>query len=154
VRVESVSNSTARLSDGRRLPADVAVWVAGAAPPPLLASLNLPRDEAGFLLTRDTLQSTGGEPIFAVGDTGSIEGRRVPKAGVFAIRQGPVLWENIAHLLSGTPLQRYEPQRHFLKLISTGDGRALFVCRNFVLHGRWCWWLKDWIDRRFVQKYQ
>src|SRR5690606_7749982 len=77
-----------------------------------------------------------------------------PKAGVFAVRQGPVLWANIHRQLRGETLQVYEPQRGFLKLFNTGDNRAIAEYRGFALHAGWAWKLKDWIDGRFMDKYQ
>lgn len=130
------------------------VWATGAATPPLLARLGLPTDPRGFLLTRDTLQSTSGAPVFTVGNTGTIAGASTPKAGVYAVRQGPVLWDNIQRTLRGAPLRPYRPQRRFLRLLNTGDGRAIAEWRGLSFEGVWCWWLKDAIDSRFMKPYQ
>jgi hypothetical protein len=53
----------------------------------------------------------------------------------------------------GRPLRPYRPQTSFLRLINTGDGRAIGEYRGFTFEGRWCWWLKDWIDRRFIDQF-
>lgn len=153
-RVESVSEEGVRLEDGRTIESDLVLWATGAVAPPLLGVLGLPTDERGFLLTRDTLQTTGGDPVFAVGDTGTLEGKRAPKAGVFAVRQGPILWENLARVLDGRELKRYEPQTGFLKLMATGDRRAILSYKGLAFHARWCWRLKDRIDGGFMDKYQ
>jgi len=142
------------LDAGLTVEADVILWATGAAAPPLLATLGLPTDARGFLLTAETLQSTSGAPIFAVGDTGTIAGSRTAKAGVYAVRQGPVLWENIQRMLTGEPLRRYTPQQGFLKLVNTGDGRAIGEWKGLSFEGAWCWWLKDYIDGRFMDKFQ
>ena len=104
-RVVRVAPRQLVLDDGAAIDADVILRATGAAPPPLVGLLGLPTDERGFLLTRDTLQSTSRLPVFVVGDTGTIEGTPLPKAGVFAVRQGPVLWDNIARCLAGRPLR-------------------------------------------------
>lgn len=153
-RVTEVNNGTLRLDNGDSIPADLVLWATGASPPPLLENLPLPKDERGFLSTRPTLQTTADLPIFVVGDTGTIEGEELPKAGVYAVREGPVLWENMQRTLAGKPLQRYVPQRSFLKLLNTGDGGAIAEYKGFSFHGRWCWKLKDFIDGRFMDKYQ
>ncbi|MBW3600131.1 MAG: selenide, water dikinase SelD [Planctomycetes bacterium] len=153
-RVVRVTQDEIVLDNGERIGADLVLWSTSAAAPPLLASLNLPRDDEGFLLTGATLQTTAGLPIFAVGDTGTIAGRELPKAGVYAVRQGPVLWENIRRMLAGRPLAPYEPQRGFMKLLNTGDGRALGDWKGITFEGRWTWSLKDRIDGRFMDKYQ
>lgn len=153
-RVTQVDGGRLALDDGEIVEADLILWLTSAAAPPLLAALGLPTDPRGFLLTTDTLQTTAGDPIFAVGDTGTIAGSQLPKAGVFAVRQGPVLWENIGRTLAAEPLQSYTPQQGFLKLLNTGDGRAIGEWKGLSFEGAWAWWLKDVIDRRFVRRYQ
>lgn len=153
-KVAGVTDEEVYLDDGSRMAADAVVWAAGAAAPPLVNNIALPKDPQGFLLTRDTLQSTGADDVFAVGDTGTVEGHNLPKAGVHAVREGPVLWRNIRSLLRGRPLRRYAPQADFLRLLNTGDGKALMDYKGWALHARWCWFLKDWIDTRFVSRFR
>jgi selenide,water dikinase len=153
-RVAEVDVDRVVLDDGQQLPSDLVIWATGAAAPPALSRLGLPTDEQGFLQTRTTLQTTADFPVFAVGDSGTMEGRAPPKAGVYAVRQGPFLWENIGRLLSDRPLVSYHPQRNFLKLLNTGDGRAIGEYHGFAFSGRWAWRLKNRIDGRFLDMYQ
>ena len=158
-RVRNIADGQLQTDSGLSLPADIVLWATGAAAPPLLRQLNLPADKRGFLLTDQTLRTTAGAPIFAVGDTGTMESESVPKAGVFAVRQAPILWENIERTLAGKELVRYHPQRRFLKLLNTGDRRAIGeypLGKRFGLssHSRWMWKLKELIDSRCVSKYQ
>jgi pyridine nucleotide-disulfide oxidoreductase family protein len=141
------------LADGRQVEADVIIWATGATAPPIVGTLGLPVDERGFLLTRPTLQTLADAPIFAVGDAGTIGESPTPKSGVYAVRQAPVAWKNIACVLDDRPLRLYRPQRDFLKLFNTGDGRAIGEYLGFTFEGRWCWRLKDWIDRRFMRQF-
>jgi len=120
----------------------------------VLAKLSLPTDERGFIATESTLKTTAGWPIFAVGDSGTTIADPAPKAGVYAVRQAPVLWNNLRAALSGSELIPYVPQRDFLKLLNTGDGKALLQYKSLTFYGRWCWWLKVFIDRRFVKQFQ
>ncbi len=140
--------------DGQRWEPDLILWATSAKPPALLELLELPRDERGFLLTRNTLQSTGDEHIFAVGDTGTVEGERYAKAGVYAVRQGPVLWENLRRKIEGQPLHDWKPQSQFLTLLNTGDDRAILTYRGLSFHARWCWRLKNRIDTKFMAMFQ
>jgi selenide, water dikinase len=142
------------LDDGERLPVDLALWATSAAAPESLARLGLPTDEQGFLLTRPTLQTTADAPIFAVGDSGTCPDRPTPKAGVYAVRQGPILWQNLQRSLCGEPPVEYVPQRGFLSLLATGDRRAILSYKGFSAHAAWCWKLKDYIDGRFMDMYQ
>ena len=153
-RVTRVDGSRLDLDDGTPIESDVTVWATGAVAPPVLSRMGLPTGADGFLLTSATLQSTGGAPVFAVGDTGSIVGERTPKAGVYAVRQGPVLWDNLQRALDGRPLRRFEPQRHFLRLLNVGEGCAIGEWRGVSFEGAWCRRLKDFIDVRFVARYR
>lgn len=142
------------LSDGRCLPADLVLCATSAAAPPELARCGLALDEHGFVQTRDTLEAVGAQGVFAVGDCGTIVDHPAPKAGVYAVRQGPVLWENLRRKLSGGRLQSYRPQSGFLSLLATGDGRAILSYKGRTALGRCCWRLKDHIDRKFMRMYQ
>ena len=153
-RVTKIVDGVVTLSNGDTLETDIALWATSAIAPPLLANVGLPKDDRGFLLTRPTLQSVRDDSIFAVGDSGTIEGSQNPKAGVYAVRQGRVLWENLQRSLSGQSLEQYEPQRDFLKLFNTGDGKAIGEYKRLTFHSRWAWKLKDGIDGKFMDKYQ
>ena len=153
-RVTRVEDGAVVCADGRQIPADLVVLAAGAAPPPVVDGMALPKDPRGFLLTRDTLQSTGPANVFAVGDSGTVANAGTPKAGVYAVRQGPVLWNNLCALLRGEPLSSYEPQHDFLRLLNTGDGKAVMDYKGWTAHARWCWRLKDYLDSRFMARFR
>lgn len=153
-RVVRVSPTAVHCDDGPPLPADLVLWVTGAVADPLLRRLGLPTDDRGFLLTDATLRSTSGAQVFAVGDTGTIEHETLPKAGLHAVRHGPILWRNLPRALAGAALESYVPQRSFLKLLNTGDGGAIGEWRGISFQGRWAWHVKDHIDTSFVARYQ
>lgn len=152
-RVQSVTHQHVCERDGRRVRADIVLWATGATAPDWLREMGLATDDRGFLLTRPTLRSVSSDRVFAVGDTGTIEDNALPKAGVHAVRQGPVLWTNIHRLLNQQPLAIYRPQRSFLKLINLGDGTAIGDYGGRTVRGGWAWSLKDYIDRRFMKMY-
>ncbi|MDB5334808.1 MAG: dehydrogenase-like protein / Selenide,water dikinase [Planctomycetaceae bacterium] len=143
-----------RLSGGATLTADIIIWATSASPPTVLDQFKLPKTDGGFLAVRATLQTTADVPVFVVGDTASFVDQRVPKAGVYAVREGPILWENLQNMLAGRDLVDYRPQRDFLSLLATGDGRALLQYKGWTQHGTWAWKLKDHIDRKFMRMYQ
>jgi len=137
-----------------RIACDVAVWATGAAPLPFPSGSPLPQDRAGFTRVRPTLQVVGRDEIFAVGDCASFDAFPwVKKAGVYAVRQGPVLAANLRARLAGGGLTSYRPQRDFLALINLGNRRALGSKWGAVFAGRWVWHLKDVIDRRFMGRF-
>lgn len=154
-RVSQVSQASIEDEHGNCHSADVVIWATGAAPPPLLGKLGLPTDKRGFLATNTFLQSTADANIFAVGDTGTIESNPAPKAGVFAVRQAPVLWHNLQATFDSTrPMKEFIPQGDFLKILNTGQGKALLEYHGWTFYARWCWWLKRRIDKTFVRQYQ
>ena len=130
------------------------IWATSAVAPPILKNLGLETDGNGFVSTHATLQSVSSDRIFAVGDSGTIVGSNLVKAGVYAVRQGPVLWDNLRRLLWGRKLVDYVPQKGFLKLINTADNRSIAEYRGKSFYGGWCWRLKDRIDRKFMKMYQ
>jgi len=140
--------------DGEKLPCELAVWATTAAPPAVLKGFDLPKSSRGFLSVRSTLQSTADVPVFAVGDVADLFGDPVPKAGVYAVREARVLWHNLQRLLDHEPLRTYRPQRGFLSLLSCGDGTAILDYKGWSVHSTWAWWLKQWIDWRFVRRFQ
>lgn len=153
-RVTSVSSDALITDDGQRHEFDGVIWATGASAPPVLSKLGLQTDDRGFIATSKTLQSLSDPRIFAVGDSGTIVDSPCPKAGVYAVRQCPVIWHNLNALPSDKPLVHFEPQKDFLKLLNTGDGKALLEYRRFTVHAGWCWNLKTWIDKRFISTYQ
>ena len=153
-RVATVGSGRVTLDDGVTVDADLVLWATGASSPTILSRLGLPTDDRGFLLTAPSLQSVADPRVFAVGDSGTIDATPTAKAGVYAVRQGPILWKNLGRVLEGRAVAPYVPQRGFLKLINTGDGRAVGEFHGISFEGRWCWRLKDWIDDRFIARFQ
>jgi selenide,water dikinase len=141
--------------DARGRPADLVVWATGAAPTPLLVASQLPCDERGFARVGATLEVAGCEDLFAAGDCAALdEDPWVPRAGVYAVREGPILAANLRARLEGGRLRRYRPQRDFLALLNLGERRALGAKRGIAFAGGWVWRWKDRIDRRFVQRFR
>lgn len=138
---------------GDTLAADEVVWVTQAGGAAWLAATGLALDEAGFIRVTDTLQTETDPRIFAAGDCASMIGRPLEKAGVFAVRMGPVLAENLRRSLLDQSLKAYRPQRRWLALISTGDRHAIASRGALFARGDWVWRWKDRIDRRFMERF-
>ncbi|MFN3954490.1 MAG: selenide, water dikinase SelD [Pararhodobacter sp.] len=148
-RVQSVGADHVRLESGECLAADLTLGAAGARPQPWLAQTGLQLSE-GFITVDAHLRSVSHPQIFAAGDCAHMAQSPRPKAGVFAVRQAPVLADNLRAALSGGRLRRYRPQRDYLKLISLGGRVGLADKWGLALHGRWLWVVKDRIDARFM----
>lgn len=154
-RVQEAKQDVVVYDDGSRMPYEALLWATGAFSHSIFIDSKLPVDERGFVSTRDTLQVAGFKDLFAVGDCATMENfPETPKAGVYAVRQGPYLIANLFAALAGRPLRRYKPQGDFLTLLNLGNGTALGAKWGLSFEGKWVMGLKDWIDRRFMRKFQ
>jgi selenide,water dikinase len=141
-------------SFGGKIPADTIFWVTSAASQSWLAKTGLELDEAGFILIKPTLQSVNFDSVFAAGDIAHNRLYPRPKAGVFAVRHGPVLYDNIRRYLLGQKPKPYKPQSVYLSLISTGGKYAVAARGRYRAEGAWVWRWKNWIDQRFMNKFR
>jgi selenide,water dikinase len=142
-------------ADGAFRPLDEILWATAAGAAPWLRDTGLPLDAHGFIAVDATLRSPAEAPVFAAGDIAASLVHPRPKAGIFAVRQGPVLAANLRRVLRGEAPRPFALQRDFLSLISTGDksavaSRGAWAAGGQGLVGRALWRLKDRIDRRFV----
>ena len=148
--VRAVTAEGVTLSDGV-IPADFVCGAAGAMPHAWLSHTGLVHDR-GFLTVDDRLR-TSDPMIFAVGDCADMAFAPRPKAGVYAVRQAPVLLHNLRTALRGTGSTKpYHPQRDYLKLISLGGKSALGERFGMTFSGPWVWRWKDHIDQKFMSK--
>ncbi|MBB5270612.1 FAD-dependent oxidoreductase [Quisquiliibacterium transsilvanicum] len=168
-----------RFEDGTSVLADLVVVATGARSADWLVRA-AQRDAValaphGGLAVRSDLRSTSHSSVFAAGDCAGFVDRTMPRSGVHALRQGPVLAANLARALeSGSsggavasagagdaadtgpgqaPLQRYVPRRWTLALLNRCDGSAIGAWGPLGFAGDWAWRWKDGIDRRFMARF-
>lgn len=129
-------------------------WVTQADSPAWIKQSKLALDTRGFILVNHTLQSCSHPYIFATGDIATIENDPRPKAGVFAVRQGKPLFENLQRIIQDKPLKNYFPQKQYLSLIGTGDKSAIASWWKLGFHSPLLWTWKDYIDCKFMQNFE
>ncbi|MCZ6828454.1 MAG: selenide, water dikinase SelD [Gammaproteobacteria bacterium] len=149
-RVVQVGEQVLSTADGSKHRFDELFWCTAAVAEGWLRDTGLPCDSAGFLRVTDTLQVQGYAHIFAAGDVATQLDHPRPKAGVYAVRQAPVLAHNLLACLRGDKLREHRPQRRFLSLLSLGDKLAVADRGVFSASGSWVWRWKDRIDRKFM----
>lgn len=154
VRALHFDEGHVRLADGTSLPADEALWATGVRGPALLAASGLDCDAIGCVQVDGTLQSISHKGVFAAGDCAAVEGAIRPKAGVWAVRAGGPLAENLRRAGAGLELLPWRPQRHALAILGLGNGRAVAWRGGFAVAGTLVAHWKSHIDRRWMTKYQ
>jgi selenide,water dikinase len=154
-RVTKICEKSLVLDDGSEIPRQIVFVGVSAEAPKLFRESKLPINEDGFIQVDEFLRVLGHSNLFAAGDCCEFTPHHLPKAGVFAVREGPVLFENIkAKILDQTHLTKYIPQKHWLSILVSGESKAILCYRNFAIRGRIAWLLKDYIDRRFMRRFQ
>ncbi len=130
---------------------DLALLATGAAPLPWLRQSGLRTDARGYVLVDRALRSLSHPEVFALGDCATLADASHPKSGVYAVRHGEALIENLRRLVAGAALEPYTPQRKALALITCGARYAIAERGAWSARGRWVWWWKDSIDRRWLR---
>ncbi len=141
------------LSTGRVVAPDKVLWVTHVTAPDWLAGTGLAADEQGFVKVNPYLQSVSHPAVFAAGDVAHLVGQERAKSGVYAVRAGPYLADNLRRFLTQRQLKTYRAQPQHLALLGTGDGSAIASRGEWGAQGKLYWRLKDWIDWRFMNKF-
>ncbi len=151
--ITTLADSMLKSSDNREFNADKILWATKASAPSWLAEAGVAVNNSGFVAITEFLQSESHPQIFAAGDIASSQKYPRPKSGVFAVRQGPVLAENLRRALLKKPLLPYQPQKQFLSLIGLGDASAIASRGPLFAKGKWVWRWKQHIDVKFMTMY-
>jgi pyridine nucleotide-disulfide oxidoreductase family protein len=150
VRIEA---GVLHLAGGARLACDAPVLATGPQPPAWLRGSGLQLGDAGHVLTGPTLQSLSHPEVFAAGDVALRPEAPLPASGVFAVRAGPPLAQNLRRFVAGGRLEPWQPSRRALSLIACGERRAILSWGGLAAEGRACWWWKDRIDRAWITRF-
>lgn len=153
-RVSHIARGRVHCVEGISLDSDYSIVATGASAPDWITRSGLKIDDRGFIAVDGFLRSISHPDVFAVGDIASMIADPRPKMGVYAVRQGPILDENLHRVLRSERLRRYVPQRTALALISTGAKHAVASWNGLAFEGDWVWRWKDKIDRRFMATYR
>lgn len=153
--VTRVEKNSVTTSLNNEITFDKLIWLTGPKAHGLFKSSGLPVDKNGFLLVEDTLQVKKYPFIFGAGDC--ITFRNYPnidKAGVYAVKEGPILFENIKGYFKSGYGSAFKPQKDYLSILSIGNREGFLLYKGYAFSGKWAWSLKNWIDTKFVKQYQ
>ena len=140
------------ISNGSKIESNFTVVAAGATGYEWLKSTDLTLKD-GFIEVDCNLRVKGCKNLFGAGDCINLSFSPRPKAGVFAVRQAPILFKNIRSYLLGKRLKTFSPQKNYLKLISLGEKKAISDYFLPSFSGSRVWNFKDRIDQSFMQKF-
>jgi len=153
-RLAEVVGNQIRLADGTFYPFDVAFMALGVQPSRIFSDSGIPTGPDGGLLVNSFLQSVVHPEMFGGGDCVSLEGRPLAKVGVYAVRQNPILYYNLLAALEGKDMKAFMPQKDYMLIFNMGNGRGILWKKNFLWEGRLAFLFKDYIDRKFMRKFQ
>ena len=151
--VVSYGEGVARLGDGREVEAGLVVPAVGLVPSPVFRRSGFVTGDDGGLWVDHYLRCAGDGRLFGGGDSVCFRGGSLPRLGVFAIRQGPILFHNLQAALGNEPPRTFKPQKRYLYVLNFGDGTGLGIYGSLAWRGKSAMWLKDRIDRRFMAEY-
>ncbi len=145
-----VTANSVRCDSGLTVECDRTFWVTNASAPPWLKESGLTLTDSGFLAVKDTLQTLSHPNIFAAGDVATMVNHKRPKAGVFAVRQGPPLYKNLKRYVTDQPLKPFRPQSRYLNIIDTDTETSIASWGPFAVRAKWCRSWKNRIDHKFM----
>lgn len=162
-RIDAISDGQVTLSDGRSLPADAVLWATGSVGHPWLTAAGLPTDDRDFIRVLPSLRPPGYPRVFAAGDCATVIGNEAKrKVGVHAVKQGPILRDNLEAAIQGLrchqashawALTPFRPYAMAPLILSTGTREGLWTADNLWMRGRPILRLKHAIDRRWIRPY-
>ncbi|WP_067814595.1 NAD(P)/FAD-dependent oxidoreductase [Actinomadura kijaniata] len=100
-KVASMTAGAVRLADGREVRGHLTIWAAGFGVPDLAARSGLSTDEAGRLLTDETLTSVDDDRIVAAGDAASPSGLPYRMGCQSAVQLGPHAADAVLRRIEG-----------------------------------------------------
>ncbi len=153
-RAEAIEDGKILLSDGQSIEYQMVLPAVGVRSYPIFEKSGLKTAKDGAMIVTRTLNSVDFPNIFGGGDCITLEDKAIDRVGVYAVRQNPILYKNIMSALDGGEMERFEPQEVYMLIFNLGDGTGIFVRKSWVWNGRLAFAFKNYIDKRFMNKFQ
>jgi len=152
--VHRLRRNQVELDSGQGFEADLTMLALGVKPSSLFADSGLRTGQDGGLLVNELLQHPDYPEIFGGGDCIFFEKQPLDKVGVYAVRENPILFHNLEATLNRAELKPFHPGGDYLLIYNLGDGTGILNKGGLTFGGRPAFWIKDWIDRRFMKRFQ
>lgn len=152
--LNTIKDKTIVLEDGSYLDSDFIFLATGIRISSLFKDSGLSTTEDGALLVNSFLQSVDCPNLFGGGDCVSLVNKKLDKVGVYAVRENPILLSNLLNYIKGKPMKAFNPQSHYLLILNLGNGKGIAWRKKRVFKSRLAFCLKNYIDQRFMNKFQ
>jgi NADH dehydrogenase FAD-containing subunit len=152
--VKEIKSGRITLESGQSYDVDLIFLATGVRPSPVFQESGLPAGPDGGLLVNRFLQSIQYPDIFGGGDCIYFQDQPLDKVGVYAVRQNPILYNNLMASLEEKELQPFNPGGDYLLIFNMGDDTGILHKKWLTLGGRPAFIIKDYIDRKFMKKFQ
>ena len=133
---------------------DFILLATGVHPSSFFETAGMAVGRDGGLLVNRFLQHVDYPEVFGGGDCISFQERELDKVGVYAVRENPVLLHNLKAIIQGQPLQAFDPGGDYLLIFNLGQGQGVLRKRWLNMSGRLAFKVKDWIDRKFIERFK
>jgi NADH dehydrogenase FAD-containing subunit len=152
--VKTVEKNKITLETGTAFDTDFVFMALGVKPSSLFEASGLPMGPDKGLRVNKYLQSVAYPQIFGGGDCIYFEDQPLDKVGVYAVRQNPVLLHNLMASLDERELEPFDPGPDYLLIFNLGGRTGILRKNKLVFGGRLAFMIKDYIDRKFIRRFQ
>jgi len=152
--VELIDSEKIIFTTGENLKYDIAINASGITPSRIFCNSGMKTGIDGGLSVNKYLQSVEYAGIFAGGDCINFEPGYLNKVGVYAVREGMILYRNLLAYIKNGVLEEFRPQKNYLSILNMGFKKGIMLWNGTVLSGSIPFYFKYFLDSRFMKKYK
>lgn len=148
-----VTKESVKLSSGEVLPMDFMIFAGGIEPNGLVHALDLDKNEMGYIVTNDHLQTQSYSNVFAIGDCTTIynNDKVVAPTADTAEQMADICYKNINRLADKKPLLSHKIKSRGI-LIALGRGYAAAKIYGFYFNGYFAYIVKKIVEKVYEKR--
>lgn len=152
-KVVEVKKDSVTLSNGEVMKMDFMIFAGGIEPNHLVYELDLDKNDRGYLISNEYLQSQNYEEVFTIGDCTTIynNNEEVPSTADAAEQMGELCAINITNMINNKPLIKHEIKSRGV-LIALGRGYAVSKIFGIYISGYLSYIMKKLIEKIYAKK--
>ncbi|MEE8418591.1 MAG: FAD-dependent oxidoreductase, partial [Dehalococcoidales bacterium] len=137
-QITRIWNEGVEINGKETVPSSTLIWVAGVVANPVIAAMDVKKDNTGRVRVNEYMEVPGHHGVYAVGDCAHfrdpVSGRPVPPRAHIAVRQAKVAARNILAEIRGGEKKAYK-YADTMEIISLGTSKAVFRFYGLRLYG-------------------